>query len=261
MTKTSVVINYCSNEKCFVDSILTQCDKFSDDIVVSYGDRLFDGSPEDEDHISECKAKYPRVNFVKYNVNLALDLNVQKGVQQRPTAFWHNLARWTGINALKRKEWVFLLDADEIPDGDMVKKWIDQASLRTNESYKMANYWYFKYVTNRSTTLEDSVLLIHSIHLTEDNVFGDYERDHLIAASGTILMRQVKGLNNTVLFNHMSWTRSRKALEHKIKNWGHKSEYDADKLIEYIYKDENVNDIVHGYQYEQVPNKFNITLE
>lgn len=261
----SVVINYCSNEKIFIDALLIQCLKFSDDIVVSYGSHLYDGSPEDINHINEYIKKYNTVKFVEYNVDINLDLMKQKGVNKRPIAYLHNLARWIGICSLKDKgkgTWVYIIDCDEIPEGDNVKKWLSETILDKKYCYKMANYWYFKSPQNQALTIEDSVLLIHSDYLTSDNIFGDMERDYLIPASKCILKRQIMGLNNKPLFHHFSWYRSKKGLKHKISSWGHKNDIfkdiDTDLLIDYIYKDDNVNDIIHRYEYNKVDNIFNI---
>lgn len=262
----SVVINYCGNEKIFLDALLRECSKFSDDIVVSYGSHLYDGTIEDLDHIKEYQTRFPNVQFVCYVVDKDLDLKKQKGVVARPTAFWHNMARWTGIRALKNKEWVFLIDADEIPEGDLVKEWLDQVMdvLNCSECYKIATHWYFKSPTNQSMQVEDSILLIHYKNLTEDNVFGDYERDHLIRASKCGLRRQVVNSRREIMWHHFSWVRSRDGLRHKVLNWGHREDVfkgvDVNALMEKIYKDDNVNDIVHGYSYRKVDNKFNLVI-
>lgn len=267
MNDISVIINYCSNESCFIDAILEQCQKFTEDIVVSYGSRLYDGTPEDQDHIQKLRDAYPHVMFVEYNVIPNLSISEMKGITHRPSAYWHNVARLTAANALKdRNRWVFVLDADEIPEGDDVRKWLVimhnmLGALVKHECYKLATYWYFKDPTNQATTLEDSILLIHASHLTEENIMGDFERDHLIVASKTHLKRQVRGLEGKVLFNHYSWCRPRPALEHKIRHWGHNQEYDADAVIREIYKNDDVNDIIHRYSYTKVPNKFNLKME
>jgi hypothetical protein len=263
----SVVINYCSNERIFLDAVLKATSEFSNDIVVSYGSHLYDGTPEDVQHIDEYKAKFPNVQFVCYHVDDSLDLSKQWGVRNRPTAYWHNLARWTGINAIKDHEWVFLIDADEVPEGKQMKAWLDivKASyLKEDECYKMATYWYFKSPIFQATTLEDSILLIHYKHLTRNNVFGDYERDHLIPSSRCFLRRGVRGIGGVVLWHHFSWVRSRSCLEHKIKSWAHSNDIfkgvDANEVVNHIFKDENVNDIVHRYQYKVVPNIYNINV-
>ena len=263
----SIMINYCSNEQCFIDAMLTQCLIFSDDIVVSYGSHLYDGTPENLLHIYQLKLKYPGVKFVRYEVNKKLDLTQQKGVVNRPKAYWHNLARWVGSRALQEKRWVFVLDADEIPDGKMVGEWLSTniPKLKEDECYKIANYWYFKSPKNQATTLEDSVLLIHYKYLTERNIFGDLERDHLIAASNCVLKRQVRASNNEVMFHHYSFVRPKTGLVHKLTSWGHSGDIfknvDVGKMVDYIYKDDEVNDIVHGYKYKIVNNTFGIVIE
>lgn len=263
----SVIINYCSNERMFLDPLLKECSKFSDDIVVSYGSHLYDGTMEDLDHIKEYQEKYPNIQFVCYIVDKTIDLSKQKGVQYRPTAYWHNLARWTAIKALKKREWVFIIDADEIPEGDLVKHWLDLVGpvLNDNECYKIATHWYFKSPCDQATVVEDSILLIHSKHLTENNIFGDYERDHLIKESKCILRRQIVDDYRQIMWHHFSWVRSKKGLEHKIANWGHCEDIfkgaNAKDLVDYIYRDNNVNDIVHKYTYRKVDNRFSISLE
>jgi len=217
----SVIISYSSNEKCFLDAIITQCQLFTDEIVVSYGSHFYDGQQEDYEHILNCKNKYPTVRFESYEVDTSLPLNKRKGCSSRPSAYWHNLSRWTAIKALTKKEWVFIIDADEIPDGQLVKEWISNSQHDLNHDccYKLACYWYFKTPQNRATTLEDSILLMHYKHLTENNTFGDHERDYLIKASNTRLLRQVKDMNCRVMWHHFSFVRSKEGIIKKLSTW------------------------------------------
>ena len=259
----SVVISYCSKERCFLQPILEQCSKFSDDIVVVFGTHLYDGSEEDISGVEEMTKVFRRVQFVQYEVGPE-NYNGM-GVRHRKAAYWHNMARWTGVQHLRVHDWVLLLDCDEIPEGDVFGEWLRKMErsslLNVGKTYKIANYWYFKDPTNRARTLEDSVLMIHSKYLSKYNIFGDLERDYTIEQSGTHLIRQVKGLKGEVMAHHLSWVRSREGLEHKIKNWGHANEFsNPDEIIERIYKDDWVNDVIHGYQYDKVPNVFNIIL-
>jgi hypothetical protein len=260
----SVIINYCSNERVFLDPILLECSKFSNDIIVSYGSHLYDGTPEDINHINEYAIKYPHIQFVKYLVDISLNLSKQKGVNKRPTAYWHNLARYNGVCHLKNKEWVFIIDSDEIPDGDRVREWLFDTKLNKQCCYKLLTYWYFKSPCNQSTTYEDSILLMHANYLTSDNIFHDWERDSLILASGAILQRSIPGLDGLPMFHHYSWCRTKEGLTHKIKHWGHSNDkfknVNVDQLIEYIYRNDDVNDIIHNYNYLKVSNKFNIIV-
>jgi hypothetical protein len=260
----SVIINYCSNERPFIDAVLNECMKFSDDIVVSYGSHLYDGTRENMDDVHAMISSYPTVQFEMYDVDVTRDLSGCRGVQNRPTAYWHNMARWTGAKALKHHGWVLVIDADEVPEGDLVRSWFEAKRhlLREDECYKMANYWYFKSPCNRAVALEDSILLIHKQYLTEGNIFGDFERDHLIRASGCTLKRETKGLDNAVMFHHFSWVRTRQGLEHKIRHWGHSNDIfkgvDASAVVGFIFKDDDVNDVVHRYNYVKVVDKFNV---
>lgn len=265
----SVIVNYCSNERAFIDALLQQCEVFSEDIVVSYGSTLYDGTPEDLDHIEDCKRRHPGAKFVRYEVDASLDLSKQRGVVNRPKAYWHNLARWTAVASLKRRDgWVFVIDADEVPDGTLVKAWLDRRLrfLNKRECYKIANYWYFKSPCFRARQLEDSVLLIHADYLTEANIFGDNERDHLIPASCCALKRQVRGLNGTVMWHHYSFVRSKQGLMHKLRNWGHSTEdafrtMDVQKMVDDAFEKEDVNvDFIHGYTYDKVDNAFGISV-
>jgi hypothetical protein len=256
MLNVSVVINYCSNERIFLGPILSECKKFSDDIVVSYGSHLYDGQIESNDF-----TEYPDIKFVEYKVDISLPNKDRCGVVNRPTAYWHNLARWSGIQLI-RHEWVFLIDCDEIPDGNRLSEFFKSFVLDETKCYKFANYWYFKDPTNQSLSLEDSILLIHSKYLSTNNIFGDWERDHTIRNSGATLERMI--MKNEPFFHHYSWVRSKDGLRHKISSWAHSNDIfrnaNIDSIIEYIYKDDNVNDIVHRYSYKKVKNFFNIII-
>jgi hypothetical protein len=261
MNNISVIINYCSNEKAFLDACIEECAKFSNEIIVSYGSKLYSGVDEDYAHIRQKKAKYPFVKFVQYEVNPSIDLATQKGVVSRPHAYWHNLARWEGVKNLSKNVWTLFLDVDEIPDGNRFKYWSNTHQLDEFCCFKIANYWYFKKPINQAQTWEDTAVLIHSRHLNEDNIFGDRERDHAAYNSGTKLYRYVLGNDFTPLIHHYSWVRTPEQMLFKLKNWGHQTDFNNhDQMVAHIFRDDNVNDIVHNYSYISTSNKFNISL-
>lgn len=258
------VINYCSNEKAFIDTLLSQCLEISDDIAVSYGSHLYDGTQEDNTYITEyLRKKYPQVKFIEYKVDVKDDLYKKPGVVKRPTAYWHNLARWEGVEALKNVDWFFFIDADEIPEATRVRKWLSSTTLSKEYAYKLANFWYFKEITNQSTTFEDSILLIHRDHITKSSIFHDNERDGIIRVSKVKQNRMVME-DNTPMFHHFSWVRSKDGLAKKLRTWAHRDDIfhnaPIEQIIDYIYKDDNVNDIVHRYHYKKTNNIFNIVL-
>jgi tetratricopeptide (TPR) repeat protein len=261
MNKISVVINYCSLEREFLSSCINECLKFSDDIVVSYGSHFYDGTIEDHEHIKDEILNNHNIKFIKYVVDASIDLFKQKGVETRPHAYWHNLARWTGVNAIKSNEWILFLDVDEIPDGERLKTWSEQVTLEKDVNYSLANYWYFKSPNYQATEWEETTKIIYSKNITEDSVFGDFERDHLQNTAGKKTEHFVLGLNGLPLIHHFSWVRKKEVLLRKIKSWGHKDQIaDPINYVESIFKNKNINDSVHKYKYKYVNNQFGIKI-
>ena len=267
--QVSVCINFCVNELPFLKPLLQQCALFSDDVMVLMGDRLCDGSSQKvrvfEGHFNKIYS-HPSVRFLEYVVD-AREWEALRagGAALRPRAYVLNLARWTGIVAAKH-DWVFLLDADEIPEGARVREWLGVAgpTLDPGHVYKLSNYWYFKSPTNQATTYEDSVMLANKRTLDKKAVFGDHERDSIPKETGAPLHHDVRGVDGLPMFHHYSWVRSKAGLETKIRISAHKddifSRVDEARMVDHIYKDANVNDIVHGYEYKTVENRFGLVF-
>lgn len=258
-----IVINFCSNEKPFLDSILEQCKNITKNIVVSYGSHMYDGTVEDiDDYINFYKYKYPQVKFIKYEVDLQkTDL---KGVKKRPTAYWCNLARWEGYMYLKDKvDWFLFLDADEIPESKLFVAWFKSVYIDKRYIYKLANYWYFKTIHNQATTFEDSILLVHKQYLDENSIFHDDERDGIIKVSNAPQQRMIM-YNDKPIFHHYSWVRGKEGIAKKLKTWAHRDDLfkgaDVSAIIDHMYKNDDINDFVHNYTYVKVDNIFNISL-
>ena len=231
MNVVSVVVSYCSNERAFIDAMLTQCLEFSDDVVVSYGSHLYDGSPEDLDHIGGLFDRYPEVFFVSYEVDVTRE--AAQTHTSRPKARWHNQARWSGVNALTRREWVLFLDADEIPEGAAVRRFLSGVALDPATCYKFANYWYIGAPTVRATAIEDSVMMMRRDDVTRDLAFGQYERDSMIAGRPSV-RRNVLGVDGEVMFHHYSWVRTPAQLTHKASFWGHSSDQGMARFPEVV---------------------------
>jgi tetratricopeptide (TPR) repeat protein len=261
MNNISVVINYCSLEREFLSICIRECLKFSDDIVVSYGSHFYDGTIEDHEHIKQEILNNQNIRFVKYEVDASIDLTKQRGVETRPHAYWHNLARWNGINAIKRNDWILFLDVDEIPDGERLKAWSEEVQLEQDANYSLANYWYFKSPNYQATEWEETTKIIYSKNITEDSVFGDFERDHLQNTAGKKTAHFVHGLDGLPMIHHFSWVRKKEVLLRKIKSWGHKDQIaDPINYVESIFKNKNINDSVHNYKYKYVHNQFGVKI-
>lgn len=257
MSVVGFVINYCSNEQPFMDALLEECSKVSQNIAVIYGDKLYDGVPENTVYLNTyLRRKYPHIKLAEYAVKPE-EAARGLGVVRRPTAYWCNLARWMGMLMLPDVDWFFFIDADEVPEGERLSAWLTATALDPLRAYKLANWWYFKDVCNQATTWEDSILLVHRRHLTEETVFHDDERDGILKMCAAPQERMVCGGDGRPMFHHYSWVRGRDGLKRKLRTWAHRDDLFAgapvEAIVDHIYKDDGVNDIIHRYTYNLVP--------
>jgi len=201
------------------------------------------------------------IQFVEYRVDVDIDLSKQKGVINRPFAYWHNLARWTGVKNCKKKNWVLFLDVDEIPDGERFKSFLNNSALDGDCNYSIANYWYFKSPTFQAVEIEESAKLINFKYITSDSVFGDFERAHILDKSAKNTRHFVTGQDGLPLIHHFSWVRNQDILLQKIKSWGHADDLNNhDEYVDRIFMNNNINDIAHRYRYKYVYNQFGIKI-
>jgi hypothetical protein len=266
--KVGVVVNYCSNDKPFIKAALEQCLHFTEHVVVVYGSHLYDGTPEDTDeYLDFFKLKFPQVKFVKYQVDLT-QKNL-KGVVRRPTAYYCNLARYLGFEALKNDvDWLFFIDADEVPEGENVNMWLTSTQLDKNNIYKLGNYWYFKLPIFQAATWEDSILLVHKQYLNDTTIFHDNERDGIIQiaqmAGVQDVKRMVLGIHENPMFHHFSWVRSKQGIATKLRTNTHRDDIlrnvNIQAMVDHIFQNDQVNDCIHGYSYNHVDNIFNIVV-
>lgn len=253
------VVSFSTIELEFADDLLRNAAAFSDVVVLSVGERLYTGAPEDECAISALQQAHPAVRVVRYPVPDEL--------LRTPIAL-HNRARVVGLEAGLRAlrdtqrgddgSWVLFLDGDEIPDGDKFAAWW-RASRDTAppSALKLLNYWLFLSPRLVAEEHEDSVLLVHSSCLTQPALDHARERDgifmHVDACAAGMTRRRVPGLDGAPMFWHMSWVRrDRAALHRKVANWGHCNDRDWHTLIDAAMDGIErgalpLRDFVHGY--------------
>jgi hypothetical protein len=260
----AVIVSYCSNEAAFIDELLTEAVKFCPSgVVVSSGNRLYSGEPEDLGELEALKVRHPQVTFVTYDV--------PDDLLQTPIAL-HNRARQTGLRAashlMGHDFWVLLLDGDEVPDGTQFWQWWARMlggaapQLDPRMAYKMRCYWYFLSRRLVAETHEDSVLLVHAAALLQQGGNGivalqhPRERDGICMVLGVQPMRMVGGGPHgaTPMFHHYSWVREggREALVRKVSSWGHRLDRPWVQLLHTALDDLEAgrwpaNDFVHGY--------------
>jgi len=239
----SVVISYCSNDKQFIQTLLNECMEFSSDIVVVSTNHFLDGNYdlELEDLTQPC---------VKH---LIYPWNVDKDPK-----YWHNHNRFLGLQQAQN-DYVLFLDADEIPDGKLMKQFLDSGVHLSVPIISFECYWYFRQPEFQAVQTERCGVLYHRAYLTEELIYHPMER-------WSFEMTQTPRLNmarfdNQIIMHHFSWVRTKEQMLKKVKSWAHKGDKHWVSLIEeefqYSFRG---RDFVHNYKFIEVENTFKIDI-
>jgi hypothetical protein len=249
MQKLSTVISYSSLEQRFLSALLSQSSIFSDDIILVIFKCLLNGKPENwEGMISQIRNLLPtaKISVLDYD---------PKGTGR----YHHNLARWVGAQMAKHENILFL-DGDEIPEGQIIHRILEENILSDFDGVDFACHWYFREPQHRAIQLEHCGLLVKKKIINESTMFSESERWHFRRLEG-IRYAPMISIGGKPLMHHFSWVRTKEEMLNKVSGWGHKNDKDWTHLIEEEFAREfNGTDFVHGYQFETVSNKFNINI-
>ena len=242
----TTVINFSTLDLKFFDALIKEVKKFSEDIIVNAYTHFFNGEPEDVAILNQLKEGHPEVSF-----------NILEWSGDRNSHFWHNYARWSGLQQAKAPR-VLFLDADEIPEGDLMREWLKAEPL--SDFHFFSCYWYFREPSHRATTKENCGLLALKSKLTWEMIFSKHERSFF--REFTINPKFSCTLEGRTFLHHFSWVRTREEMLTKIKSWGHSGDRDWTKLVEKEFSGGFTGkDFVHGYSYEIIDNQFNIEVQ
>lgn len=241
----SAVVSYCSLDEYFLSALVGETRKFASEIIIVAFDHLLNGDPENFDRLQKIKNEFPEVEIV-----------VVPWKEGMPARYWHNGARFEG--ALRASEpWVLFLDGDEIPDGEKVREFLDEMDT-SRDGYLFGCYWYFREAQYRAKTLAQCALLLRRKHIDRDLVFAEEER-RSFRNRPSLSVEENSLHRGEPVFHHFSWARPKEALLKKVSSWGHKDDRDWNALIEEEFSAPfRGSEKVHGFEYEIVPNRFNI---
>ena len=243
----STVISFSTLELRFFDSLIWEVEKFCDDIIVVAYDHFFDGSSENLEAMEGLKVKYPNTRWLIHEWNASHD-----------SKYWHNNARWTGAEQAKNSR-VLFLDADEIPDGGLMKRWLDHEPLDEYPTHMFTCYWYFREPKYQAKSTEGCGLLVDMTKVKKEMFFTLNERWFYLIYP--VRNKPFCTLNGNVMFNHYSWVRSKEEMLTKVKSWAHRNDMPWTSLVEREFSHEfNGKDFVHGYDYNTVLNIFDIQV-
>lgn len=271
----ATVISYCSRERVYIDATIRNARAFSHVIVLVVGTLLYDGTPEDEDHLSRVGQDHPDVLIERYNVTkeeIHAPIPLHNRAREQGVLRARSACLQAGQPDSESKLWFLFLDGDEVPDGERFSRWCRAAAAQrvfenTHVAFKLQNYWLFMLPRLVSKTHEDSILLVHDSQLTPASLRHPRERDGIIIVQQQQqqqqvtgppplqhVLRDVKGADGMPMFWHYSWVREdRDALKAKVTTWGHKSDRtDWARLVDdacdaAVEGRVPAKDFVHGY--------------
>lgn len=218
--KISTIINYCSNEERFINQCIDSVLEFSTDIIVPVSDHLFNGETENLDSIEQTKRNNPSAQFLIY-----------EWTSGKPARYWHNYSRLVAAQQIKdRCDWILFIDADEIVDTNLFNQFIPQLSTNLDiNSYKLANYWYFREPIYRAQQIEDSAIIVRSELSTNINL-NDYDRER--EQFEYYNTKRMVMVDNQPIIHHYSWVRTKEEMFKKVQSWGHNQDKDWISLVE-----------------------------
>lgn len=222
---TAAVISYSSYHNPFITECIKQAHKVADKIVVVAYDHFFDGKV-DTDLITEFEDEV-----------MLVILPWEAGHESR---HYHNVARKTGYNLLalseknceQKFEGVFFIDSDEVLDGDVARKWLDELA-EPGEDYKLAHYWYYRDTCFRADHVEEGAVFVSKQTLIGDEIdwMGPRERENFSKR-----WNYMEGYNGQVLGHHYSWAGTKEMILRKISSWGHNLDnFDWKSMVEREY--------------------------
>lgn len=245
--RIATIINYCSNEQRFINQCLNASKKISDFVLVPVSDHLYDGTPEKLEIINEHKTQHPDVDFLVYPWH-----------NGKPSRYWHNYSRLIAAQQISsRCDWILFLDADEILDCNLFSKFILQLKTKPHiNSYKLANYWYFREPIYRAKQIEDSAVIVRSEYSTNINL-EDYGREREQFEFYNTPRKVM--IENQPMIHHFSWVRNKQEMLQKVKTWGHNNDKNWQILVEEEFsRNFNGKCFVNNYDFDIVENTYEI---
>ena len=244
----------------FLYKLIDQTLIFSSQIIVSFGSHFYNGEPENEVLINELNEYYINkgiVSIVRYNIPSDYIENTNVNINN----YWHCHGRWCGIQQLnKTVEYVLLLDADEIPEGQLFLSWLNTYNYINYDCMKLANYLYFREPIFRAKNIiEDSIVFIKKCHADNMNLtMQTCERSSTYDLCVGNKTRSICN-NNVPMFHHYSWVRTYKQMIRKVESWGHRKDKDYVSLVNEEFSHPfNGKENIIGHSYVVVENIFNI---
>lgn len=240
----ATVINFCTDDRKFLDACLAQVAIFSNMIIVPVCDHFYNGDRENMSLLGRIIKKHSSelIRFVVFNYD-------HSKTAVYGSQYWINYARWTGFKHLGEDvEYVLLLDADEIIEGEKFLQWMDTSSFFRYDTVSFNVNWYFREPVYQATKTEESGFLVRKALIRDNLFFTKYDRRAFLTLPAVLRMQN--GPDGNPMVHHYSWVRSKEEMVRKVQSWGHNKDRNWLPLVEKEFEHEfDGTDFVHGYQY------------
>lgn len=264
----AVVINYCTNDYKFISHNIRECLKFSNKIIVIYSDYFFNGHQENFKLINKTIKENPKAKFIKLKFinnktkffwdNIHIFSRIVGKFFLYGSQYWICKERFLGFqNTESVSKFTLFLDADEIPDGGKINKWLNTNFYQKFNLLKLANYWYFRKSTYQATTFEDSPIIVKNSALNPKLLLSRNERQNVYLKIKSPKQRMVLGIDQKPMIHHYCWVRTKQEMLKKTQTWGHNFYCNWKKYInkEFSHKF-NGTDFIQGYKYKKIKKPF-----
>lgn len=254
MKKITTIINYCTNDYVFLKPCIDSALQFSGKVIVPFCTKYHDGTDQDESLLLKSINENPNAEFVQFDYD------------STKSSRWHcNVSRKIGIElSPKNTDYFMFLDTDEIVEPDTFIKWFksqeEQETLM--DSYRLANYFYFRDFQYQAIDWEDSIALVKNgpnVH-NDDIVFNNEERHAFFYHA--IRRQRMCTWDNKPFIHHYSWVRTHQGMLKKVQAWSHRHDRDWVSLVNKEFEAPfRGHDLVHNRQYITVEPYLKIKLE
>ena len=253
MKKITTIINYCTNDYIFLKPCIDAALKVSHKVIVPYCTHFHDGTAQNQDLLKQSASENPSAEFVEFEYD------------KTQSSRWHcNVSRKIGIVlAPDDTDYFMFLDTDEIIVPNEFNAWWTEQQSKLLESYKLANYFYFRDFKYQGKEWQDSIALVKKGEFTQDPyIFHNDERSGVFIYVPQHLRARNVGYNGKPFIHHYSWVRSKETMLKKVSCWSHNKDQDWVSLIEKEFSTPFRGiDMVFNQEYITVEPYLNIKIE
>lgn len=252
----TTVINYCTNDYRFLSFAIAEAKKFSEKVIVVCADHFFDGKKEDRNLLNHSYKGHPDVLFVEY----AFDKKKPYGLYPRRrdedlkgVQYWHSTSRYIGYHYLPEEcSYVLFLDADEVADGDAMKKWLATKGYEKFDAIRFVSYFYFRSARQRAKKETRCGLLLRKDAILPEVLLDVHERRGTFLSMKGDRLEDVRSEDGTALFHHYSWVKTKNEAMKKVNTWGHKNDRNWKEDIEREFSVKKGGEWIYNLEYQFV---------